>query len=103
MTKTNRKRASRRFSYANQHAGIRSYPNPAAAIGGNTFTANREDELFASISTDSSNASELTLAFGPAALALSGRQARTLQRLLNKHFANCGASMAALGADDFVA
>lgn len=88
MSRTKR---NRRFQYANQHASIQTRPNVNAQIGGESFTANREDELAASIFTDSKNATAFALQLGGAELTLSGRQARTIQRLLNKHYSSCGA------------
>ena len=76
--------------YANQNATVESRPNFDAAIGGVTFTQNREDDFDVAISTDSSNASLLSLVVGQTGISLSGRQARTLQRVLNKHYENCG-------------
>lgn len=76
--------------YANQNATVESRPNFNAAIGGVTFTQNREDGFDVAISTDSSNASLLSLIVGQTDISLSGRQARTLQRVLNKHYENCG-------------
>jgi hypothetical protein len=87
MSRTKR---NRRFQYANQHASIQSRPNLNAVIGGESFTANREDELAASIFTDSANATQFALQLGGAELTFSGRQARTIQRLLNKHYSTCG-------------
>jgi hypothetical protein len=87
MSRTKR---NRRFQYANQHASIQTRPNENAQIGGESFTANREDELAASIFTDSKNATAFALQLGGAELTLSGRQARTIQRLLNKHYSSCG-------------
>lgn len=81
---------NKRTSYINQHAAIETRPNADALIGGVSYTANREDDFGAQISTDSSNATTLGLFVGPSSLSLSGRQARTLQRLLNKHFSECG-------------
>jgi len=80
---------NRRYSYINQHAAIETRPNYEAAVGGLSYTANREDDFGANIYTDSSNTSRLSLFVGPTSLGLSGRQARTLQRLLNKHFSEC--------------
>jgi hypothetical protein len=80
----------RRYSYINQHAAIESRPNADALIGGLSFTANREDDFGAEIFTDTSNTTRMGLFVGPLGLSLSGRQARTLQRLLNKHFSECG-------------
>lgn len=81
---------SKRYSYINQHAAIETRPNSDAQIGGLTFTSNREDDFGAEIFTDSSNATRLSVLAGQGTLNLSGRQARTLQRLLNKHFSECG-------------
>jgi len=81
---------NRRYSYINQHAAIETRPNFEAQVGGFTYTANREDDFGAEISTDSKNATSMGLYVGSTALSLSGRQARTLQRLLNKHFTECG-------------
>jgi len=86
MTRNNKR--NRRFSYANSHASIQTRPNFDAQVGGVTFTARREDEFAAEIETDSSNASSLVIAMGPTTIGLSGRQARTLQRLLNKHYSS---------------
>lgn len=80
----------RRYSYINQHAAIETRPNRDAIVGGLSFTANREDDFGAEIYTDSSNATTMGLSVGQSAFSLSGRQARTLQRLLNKHFTECG-------------
>jgi hypothetical protein len=87
MSRTKR---ARRFQYVNQHAAIQSRPNFDAQIGGETFTANREDNLDAFIATDSSNATMFELSLGGARVSLTGRQARTIQRLLNKHYSSCG-------------
>ncbi len=84
-----RTKKNRRFTYANQHAAIQSRPNFDAQVGGETFTANREDDLAAFIATDSKNATAFDLRLGATVISLSGRQARTIQRLLNKHYSNC--------------
>lgn len=89
---------NRRYSYVNQHAAIETRPNQGAQIGGLSFTANREDDFGAEIFTDSNNATNLGLYIGQTGISLSGRQARTLQRLLNKHFTECGYP-AILGAE----
>lgn len=81
---------NRRYSYINQHAAIETRPNYEAQVGGLSYTANREDDFGAEIFTDSKNATSMGLFVGATALNLSGRQARTLQRLLNKHFTECG-------------
>ena len=81
---------NRRYSYINQHAAIETRPNVSAQVGGLSYTANREDDFGAEIFTDTSNATRMGLFVGAAGLSLSGRQARTLQRLLNKHFSECG-------------
>ena len=94
------KKRNRRPEYVNQHATIESRPNLDAQLGGTTFTQNREDGFDVSISTDSSNATSLSLLVGQAGLNLSGRQARTLQRALNKHFTFCGIP-SILGVDSF--
>lgn len=86
--------------YANQNATVESRPNFDAAIGGVTYTQNREDGFDVAIATDSSNATELQLVVGQTGLNLSGRQARTLQRVLNKHYGNCGIP-SILGTDSF--
>jgi hypothetical protein len=91
---------NRRPVYANQHATIKSLPNFDAQIGGTTFTSGREDEFDVAIATDSSNVSRLDLVIGQTGVSLSGRQARTLQRALNKHYENCG-TPAILGIDTF--
>jgi len=99
MSRTKR---NRRFQYANQHASIQTRPNLAAQVGGESFTANREDELAASIYTDSSNATQFAVKLGGAELTLSGRQARTIQRLLNKHYSSCNTqSYVQPGTDSF--
>ncbi len=84
----------------NQHATVESRPNYDAQIGGVTFTQNREDAFGVEIFTDSSNASLLKLIVGQSGVSLSGRQARTLQRVLNKHYENCG-TPSILGTDSF--
>lgn len=89
-----------RPDYLNAHAAIESRPNFDAAIGGVTFTSNREDDFNVGISTDSSNATELSLVVGQTGVSLTGRQARTLQRLLNKHYVACG-TPSVLGVDTF--
>lgn len=80
----NRKQS--RSSYANSHASIETRPNFNAQIGGVTYTARREDDFDAFVSTDSSNTTRMSVLVGQTSLSLTGRQARTLQRLLNKHF-----------------
>lgn len=90
MSKKLKSRKNRRFQYANARASIQTRPNYSAQVGGESFTANREDELSASIYTDSSNASSFVLTLGGVDIAMSGRQARTIQRLLNKHYTECG-------------
>lgn len=92
MTRSRNKR-NRRFEYANQHASIQSRPNPAALVGGETFTARREDSLAANIYTDSKNATQFALNLGGVEVSLTGRQARTIQRLLNKHYSTCGSEL----------
>jgi len=97
------KKKSKRFvrpEYANQHATIESRPNYDAQLGGVTFTRNREDDFEASLATDSSNATNLNLFVGQTGISLTGRQARTLQRLLNKHYVSCGVPTI-LGVDSF--
>ncbi len=89
-----------RPEYANQHATVESKPNYDAQIGGVTYTQNREDGFDVIVRTDSSNSSELRLFVGQTGLSLSGRQARTLQRVLNKHYENCGVP-SILGTDTF--
>lgn len=81
---------NRRYSYINQHAGIETRPNRDAQVGGLSYTANREDDFGAEIFTDSNNTTRMGLFVGQLGLSLSGRQARTIQRLLNKHFTECG-------------
>lgn len=93
------KRKNRRYSYINQHAAIETRPNYEAQVGGLSFTANREDDFGAEVFTDSKNATQLGLFIGQSAISLSGRQARTLQRLLNKHFTECGATDFIPGAE----
>jgi hypothetical protein len=80
----------KRPEYANQHATIESRPNFDAQLGGVTFTRGREDDFNVAVNTDSSNATNLNLLVGQVGISLSGRQARTLQRLLNKHYQSCG-------------
>ncbi len=80
---------NRRHSYINQHAAIETRPNTDALVGGLSYTANREDDFNADIFTNSHNATRLSLFVGQMGVNLSGRQARTLQRLLNKHFTEC--------------
>jgi hypothetical protein len=88
----------KRYSYINQHAGIETRPNYDAQVGGLSYTANREDDFAAEIFTDSKNATKFSVFAGQAGLSLTGRQARTLQRLLNKHFSECGVPVI-LGAE----
>jgi len=88
-----------RPEYVNSHATVESRPNYDAQIGGVTYTQNREDGFDVIVNTDSSNTSELRLFVGQTGLSLSGRQARTLQRVLNKHYENCGVP-SILGATD---
>jgi hypothetical protein len=89
-----------RPDYLNQHATIESRPNYDAQLGGATFTRGREDDFNVAIFTDSSNTSQLSLLVGQTGISLSGRQARTLQRLLNKHYVACGIP-SVLGIDSF--
>lgn len=89
-----------RPEYLNAHASIESRPNQDALIGGVTFTSNREDEFDLIVRTDSSNTTSLRLFLGQTGINLSGRQARTLQRLLNKHYENCG-TPSILGTESF--
>jgi hypothetical protein len=89
-----------RPEYLNAHAAIESRPNFDAQIGGSTFTSNREDDFNVGINTDSSNATELSFVVGQTSISLTGRQARTLQRLLNKHYVACGVP-SILGVDSF--
>jgi hypothetical protein len=84
-----KRKNQRRYSYVNQHAAIETRPNYEAIVGGQSRTANREDDFGAEIFTDSSNSTQLALGVGQTGLMLTGRQARTLQRLLNKHFTEC--------------
>lgn len=87
MSKNRKQKA--RSTYANSHASIESRPNFNAQIGGFTYTARREDDFDAAVFTDSSNTTTMSVLVGQSSLRLSGRQARTLQRLLNKHFTGC--------------
>lgn len=79
----------KRPEYANKRAVIEARPSTSASLGGVTFTSGREDDFEASISTDASNATSMGLQIGQFAASLTGRQARTLQRLLNKHYSTC--------------
>ncbi len=88
MSRTKKK--SGRFTYQNQHATIKTYKNENSQVGGETFTSNRDDDFSAYISTDTSNATSVTIQFGGAEFRLTGREARTMQRLLNKHYTTCG-------------
>lgn len=90
MSKIRKQSHKRNFQYANKHASIQTRPNTAAMIGGETFTANREDSLEARIFTDSSNTTRFAVQVGKVSYTFSGREARTLQRLLNKHYLACG-------------
>lgn len=83
-------KSNRSARYTNQHASIVTQPNSSAQIGGFTSTRGREDDLEAFIHTDSKNATRLDLYLGQFGVSLSGRQVRTLQRLLNKHYSTCG-------------
>lgn len=76
--------------YRNQHATIESRPNPNTKLGGVTETVGREDAFDARIETSASNATTLNLRVGAALVSFSGREARTLQRLLNKHYTRVG-------------
>ena len=87
MSKSKR---NRRPSYANQRAAIRVDRNERANIGGVSYTTNREDDFTAAVYTDSKNASNFSVVVGQTSVSLTGRQARTIQRLLNKHFGSCG-------------
>lgn len=97
MSRNNKR--NRRFEYANQHASIAVYPNQDAYVGGASFTENREDDFSASIATDSSNATSFVVREGSTVVQFTGRQARTIQRLLNKHYDRCGRSVLIPGLD----
>lgn len=89
----------------NQNAHVVTVANEQAMFGGMTKTRRRDDEFEAHIETDTSNKTLLTLTidFDPylvqeGLLVLDGRQARLLQRLLNKHYELVGRSPTLLGA-----
>lgn len=90
---------SRRERHLNDHAEIRVQENREADFGGYTYSARRDDGFSADIHTDSSNKTRMYVSAGNEFIALSGRQARTIQRLLNKHFSELGRSPAILGAE----
>lgn len=84
-----RKSKKVRRSDSNRNAYILSRPNLDAMIGGYTFTKGRdEDSLKASARTASNNSTEVVITRfrGDERLVLSGNEARTLQRFLNKHY-----------------
>lgn len=91
-SRNSRSRRARR-SESNRNAYILRSPNENAQVGGYTFTKGRDrDSLKASAWTSSSNSTEvvITRQGGEEKLVLTGREARTLQRFLNDHFADCG-------------
>lgn len=79
-------------AYTNSHASVRVEKNEAAAVGGQSFTDRRDDDFEAFIRTESNNTTSFEVRTGQTVLSLTGRQARTMQRLLNKHYSTCGAS-----------
>lgn len=73
-------------------------PNERAMFGGLTYTDRRDDLWYATIGTTTSNATTLLLSTPEGNVELTGAQARTLQRLLNKHYDLTGRSRVLLGA-----
>jgi hypothetical protein len=76
-------------SESNRNARILNRPNLDAMVGGYTFTKGRDaDALKVSARTSSSNTTEVVITRfgGDEKLVLSGNEARTLQRALNKHY-----------------
>lgn len=76
-------------SESNRNARILNRPNLDAMVGGYTFTKGRDaDALKVSVRTSSSNTTEVVITRfgGDEKLVLSGNEARTLQRALNKHY-----------------
>lgn len=90
MSKIRKQSHKRNFQYANKNASIQTRPSTSAMVGGESFTANREDDLEACIFTDSSNSTTFAVHLGKTSYTFTGRQARTIQRLLNKHYLACG-------------
>lgn len=98
MSRKNSKRRERR-DYSNRNAIVASKPNEGAAFGGLTETSRRDDGFFAFVSTSSSNSTDMSVCTSTGApIYLTGREARTLQRLLNKHFSSLGRSRSLPGA-----
>jgi CRISPR/Cas system endoribonuclease Cas6 (RAMP superfamily) len=88
MSKKNKR--TNRNKYTNQHASIRTEPTMYAQVGGVTYTAGREDDFAAAIFTSTNNSTSVRVQLGSAEFTLSGRQARTIQRMFQKHYATCG-------------
>lgn len=87
-----RSRRARR-SESNRNSYILRRPNSDASVGGQTFTKGRDsDALKVSARTQSNNSTEVVLTRfgGEERMVLNGHEARTLQRLLNAHYADCG-------------
>ena len=84
-----RKNKKTRRSESNRNAFILNRPNQDSVIGGFTFTKGRDaDALKVSARTSSNNSTEVVITrfAGEEKLVLSGAEARTLQRTLNKHY-----------------
>jgi hypothetical protein len=84
-----RKSKKTRRSESNRNSFILNRPNQDAQVGGFTFTKRRDaDALKVSARTSSNNATEVVITRyqGDERLVLSGAEARTLQRVLNKHY-----------------
>lgn len=84
MSKLTKKRSSKK--YANKNARIEFTGNPNAFRAGVTTTARRDDLFQLEIRTDSSGRSVLELADDRGTFRFDGRKARTLYRLLAKHY-----------------
>ena len=86
-----RKSKRNRRNESNRNSRIVSKSNMNALVGGVTFTKGRDAEaLKVSARTNSNNSTEVVITRngGEEKLVLSGFEARTLQRVLNKHYNN---------------
>lgn len=73
--------------YTNKNSRIVQEISDTSALARSTFTDRRDEgTLVAALHTDSGNATDFVIQMPGFSLQLSGHQARTLQRLLNRHY-----------------
>ncbi len=84
-----RKSKRSRRSDSNRNSFILNRPTETAMVGGYTFTKGRDaDALKVSARTSTNNSTEVVITRfgGDERIVLTGNEARTLQRVLNKHY-----------------